>query len=80
MINNQVIVELKAISNFNNDTANIQIKNYLKHYNLSEGLIVNFGQQNRSTLNIKYINPENKVYTLIDGHFIDQSATEMVIN
>ena len=31
LVNNNFIIELKAIGNFNNDTANTQIKNYMKH-------------------------------------------------
>ena len=58
LVNNNFIIELKAISNFNNDTANTQIKNYMKHYSITEGLIVNFGQQTKNSkgdLNLRYI-------------------------
>ena len=58
LVNNNFIVELKAISNFNNDTANTQIKNYMKHYSIKDGLIINFGQATKNSvgeLNIRYI-------------------------
>ena len=83
LINNNLILELKAISNFNNDTANTQIKNYMKHYTIRDGLIVNFGQSTKNSsgdLNIKYIFNDNglyHVYNLINGNFIE--INEMVI-
>ena len=83
LINNNLIIELKAISNFNNDTANTQIKNYMKHYSIRDGLVINFGQQTRNSqgeLNIKYIFRENgicHIYNFINGNFIE--INEMVI-
>jgi len=54
-----MIIELKAITTFNNESANIQIKNYMKHFSIKEGLIINFGQPNKTNpngeLGIKYI-------------------------
>ena len=60
IIDNKLIIELKAISNFNIDiTANVQIKNYMNNYSITEGLIINFGQpsnkNNMGELNIKYL-------------------------
>jgi len=80
LINNSIIIELKAISNFNTDTANIQIKNYMKHFAINEGLIINFGQPNKNNtgeLNIRYIF-NNRVYNYINGSFIENN--EMVIS
>ena len=79
LINGNLIIELKALGNFNNDTANVQIKNYMKHYSINEGIICNFGQPNKNTsgnLNIRYIckDPNNntcKVYNYINGLFIE---------
>jgi GxxExxY protein len=75
MLGNNLIIELKAISNFNNDTAVVQIKNYMKHYSINNGVIINFGQPNKGgsgELNIKYIqlNPE-KTYNLVNNSFIE---------
>jgi len=84
LVNNNFIIELKAIGNFNNDTANTQIKNYMKHYSIREGLIVNFGQQSKNSpgdLNLKYIISENgqhSVYNFVNGNFI--TVNEMVIS
>jgi len=47
IVGNNLIIELKAITNFNSDTANIQIKNYMKHYSITNGLIINFSQTNK---------------------------------
>ena len=85
LVNNNLIIELKAIGNFNNDTANTQIKNYMKHYSIREGVVINFGQQSKNSageLNIKYILCENgisRVYNFINGNFVELS-NEMVIS
>ena len=65
-----VIIELKAISSLNNDAV-IQIKNYMKYYTFTEGLIINFGQPTKASqgsLEVKYISG-NKVFDFIDGTF-----------
>jgi len=85
LIGNNLIIELKAISNFNSDTANIQIKNYMKHFSISEGIVINFGQPNKNNtgeLNIRYIykdvnNNNHRVYNYINGSFVE--SNEMVI-
>ena len=41
------IIELKAINTLNND-AIIQIKNYMNHYSINTGIIINFGQFNKN--------------------------------
>jgi len=76
MTNPLLIIELKAISNFNSDTANIQIKNYMKHYSIKYGVIVNFGQPNKNSngeLNIRYINNEFKIFNLVNNSFIEMT-------
>jgi len=78
IVNNSLIIELKAISNFNLDTANIQIKNYMNHYGIFEGLIINFSQYSKNNenlgVNLKYvrkINNEFKFFTYLNGKFIN---------
>jgi GxxExxY protein len=73
IISNKLIIELKAISNFNNDTGSVQIKNYMKNYSITEGLIINFGQPNKNNqgeLNIKYLSG-TRIFNLINGRFIE---------
>ena len=74
IINKVMIIELKAIANLNNNDSVIQIKNYMKHHNISDGLIVNFGQCNKTTngsISIKYINDHNQIFNFINGQFIE---------
>ena len=78
IVNSSLIIELKAISNFNLDTANIQIKNYMNHYGISEGLVINFSQYSKNNeslgVNLKYvrkINNEFKFFTYLNGNFIN---------
>ncbi len=44
IINEQVVLELKAVSEINSRHAN-QVLNYLKAYNLEVGLLINFGEE-----------------------------------
>lgn len=82
IVGNLIIIELKALSNFNSDTANIQIKNYMNNYSITQGLIINFGQSSKcdhNTVNIKYIHFTNglfKIFKYNNGAFED---TEMNI-
>lgn len=72
IVNNNLIIELKAIVNFNNDNV-VQIKNYMNHYSINEGLIINFGQPNKNNngeLSIKYINA-SRIFNLINNVFIE---------
>ena len=74
LINNQLIIELKAVSTINNDNTITQIKNYMKHYSLINGLIINFGQSNKinsGELGIKYISG-NKIYNFVNNIFVEQ--------
>jgi GxxExxY protein len=70
---NNFIIELKALSNFNNNDNVVQIKNYMKHYNIQEGLVINFGQPSKNCLgkvDFKYIFGE-KIYTFLNGTFVE---------
>ena len=85
LIDNNLIIELKAIGNFNGDTANTQIKNYMKQYSIKDGLVINFGQANKSNsgeLNIRYIFKESetmpvKTFNYTNGSFLENN--QMVI-
>ena len=74
IINGNIIVELKAISNFNNDTGVVQIRNYMKHYSINNGIIINFAQNNNKNMeyspNIKYVTSD-KVFNFINNSFIE---------
>jgi GxxExxY protein len=86
LVNNNFIIELKAISNFNNDTANVQIKNYMNHYNIKEGIIINFGQPTKNylaELNIRYIfmdKDKPRIFNYSNGTFLEVISNEMVIS
>ena len=73
IIGSNIIIELKAISNFNSDTINTQIKNYMSTLNINEGLVINFGQSSKvSEISIKYIinnNNNYKIYKYLNGSF-----------
>ena len=67
IIDNKLIIELKAINNFNNDSI-IQIKNYMKFQNIVEGMVINFNQKN-SNLDIKYLR-HNEILNFVNGSFV----------
>ena len=74
IINNCMIIELKAIANLNNNDSIIQIKNYMRQQNIADGLIINFGQSNskcNGTISIKYINSNNQIFNFINGQFVE---------
>jgi len=74
IINKTMIIELKAIANLNNTDSIIQIKNYMKQHRISDGLIINFGQCNKTTngtMNIKYINDRNQIFNFVNGQFVE---------
>ena len=85
LVNNNFIIELKAIGNFNGDTANTQIKNYMKHYSIRDGVVINFGQPSKNSqgeLNIRYIIRENgqvRIFNFINRNFVEYISNEMVI-
>jgi len=65
-----IIIELKAINTLNND-AIIQTKNYMNHYNIPTGLIVNFGQS-KTGLGIILIS-NGILHDFINGNFIPRN-------
>ena len=67
LIINGIIIEFKALNYLNNDAV-IQIKNYMKHYNSNQGLIINFNQKNNK-LDIRFIYNE-MIFTFENGTFI----------
>ena len=75
-LNKRMIIELKAIANLNNIDSIIQIKNYMKQHIISDGLIINFGQCNKSnsgSVSIKYINDNNQIFNFVNGTFVEFS-------
>jgi len=71
LIVNSFIIEFKAINHLNND-AIIQTKNYMKHYSISQGLVINFNQKNTS-IDVRYINGDS-IYTLNQDNTFTQSS------
>ena len=65
-----VIIELKAINTLNND-AIIQTKNYMNHYTIHSGIIINFGQS-KSGLGIILIQ-NGGIHDFINGSFITRN-------
>ncbi len=66
-----IIIELKAVNNLNND-AIIQIKNYMNHYSISTGLIINFGQTLKSGLGILLI-VNGVVHDFVNQTFVQRN-------
>jgi len=73
IVDNQLILELKAIANLNNTESVIQIKNYMKQHKIYNGVIINFGQCNtrnvNGSINIKYVTP-TQVFNFENGTFV----------
>ena len=69
---NKVVIELKAVNSITPDAV-CQIKNYMKLTDLTEGLIVNFGQPSKSgsNLTMKWLF-EGKIYDFINGEIINE--------
>ena len=63
-----IIIELKAVAHLNNDCI-IQIKNYMKHCNIIEGLVINFSQKLNS-IDIRYLKGDN-IFTFENGIFTE---------
>ena len=61
------IIELKAVNTLNND-AIIQTKNYMNHYNLSSGIIINFGQS-KTGLSIILLS-NGVIHDFVNGTFV----------
>jgi GxxExxY protein len=69
----KVVIELKAVNSITSDAV-CQIKNYMKLTGLTEGLIVNFGQPNKSgtpDLTTKWFF-EGKVYDFFNGEIVNE--------
>ena len=63
------IIELKAINTLNND-AIIQTKNYMSHYNITTGIVINFG--GKFGLGIILIK-DNLIYDFINGNYLQRN-------
>ena len=63
---NGFIIELKAVNSLNND-AIIQTKNYMGHYSIESGMIINFGQS-KFGLSIILVQ-KNVIFDFINGTF-----------
>jgi GxxExxY protein len=61
------IIELKAVNTLNND-AIIQTKNYMNHYNLNSGIIINFGQS-KTGLSIILLS-NGGIHDFVNGTFV----------
>jgi len=70
-----IIIELKAINNLNND-AIIQTKNYMNHYSISYGLIVNFGQS-KSGLGIILLS-NGIIHDFVNGTFVPRNEITVI--
>jgi len=69
-----IIIELKAINTLNNDAV-IQTKNYMNHYSISTGLVINFGQS-KSGLGIILIS-NGIVHDFVNGTFVPRNELTM---
>ena len=69
-----IIIELKAINTLNNDAVS-QTKNYMNHYSISTGLVINFGQS-KSGLGIILIS-NGIVHDFVNGTFIARNELTM---
>jgi hypothetical protein len=69
-----IIIELKAINTLNNDAV-IQTKNYMNHYSIPTGLVINFGQS-KSGLGIILIN-NGIVHDFVNGTFVPRNELTM---
>ena len=70
-----IIIELKAVNNLNND-AIIQIKNYMNHYSINTGLVINFGQTLKSGLGILLI-ANGVIHDFVNGTFVVRNELTM---
>jgi len=69
-----IIIELKAINTLNND-AIIQTKNYMNHYCISTGLVINFGQY-KTGLGVILIS-NGIVHDFVNGQFIARNELNL---
>ena len=80
IVNKVMIIELKAIANLNNMDSIIQIKNYMKQHNITDGLVINFGQCTNKAITgsvgIKYLNgTNNQIFNFVNGTFVEFTQT-----
>ena len=74
---NNLIIELKAINVLNND-ALIQIKNYMIQHSINNGLIVNFGQNTKSSgKNLGIILVKDQIIYYYTNETFIQSSSEL---
>jgi GxxExxY protein len=80
------ILELKALQNFNADTANTQILNYLTLHKCTYGMVINFCQKNNASggeVQFKYFHKtttqEYDIYNYSNGTFVKKQGNEMTI-
>jgi GxxExxY protein len=71
-----LIIELKAVNSLNND-AIIQIKNYMNHYSINTGLVINFGQTLKTGLGILFI-ANGVIHDLVNGTFIARNELNVI--
>jgi len=69
-----IIIELKAINTLNND-AIIQTKNYMNHYCISTGLVINFGQS-KTGLGVILIS-NGIVHDFVNGTFVPRNELNL---
>lgn len=55
LVQNKLIVELKATSSVPGDIEQIQLNKYMKFMNINHGMLVHFGQKKSGCLNIFYM-------------------------
>ena len=78
LINDNIIIELKAVSNLSVESTMTQIKNYMNQYSINFGLIINFGQSSKNVngeLVIKLLIKEPtfyRFYSYQNNTFIEQ--------
>jgi len=70
-----LIIELKAVNTLNND-AIIQIKNYMNHYSMNVGLIINFGQTLKTGLGIVFI-ANGVIHDFVNGSFVARNEINL---
>ena len=70
----EIIIELKAINTLNNDAV-IQTKNYMNHYSISTGLVINFGQS-KTGLGIILIS-NGIVHDFVNGTFVSRNELNL---
>ena len=65
------ILEFKAVNSLHNDAV-IQIKNYMKHYSISSGMIINFGQS-KTGLQLVFVQNDD-IYDFTNKTFVKRNV------